>query len=273
MLDFFKTHILYNNDGYNGFVALLFTAILMALFEVLFFLNVGLKDVKSGLDGLQNKIKTDLDAKLLGSDKYCNYLYNTIRTRHSNKIFDKYCKNKINKKTKQENENDYNELILKIKQSTQLSDIGKTASVLYGTDVKSQVENIENILKSVTSISDPELLISSLYDYYREHPEFAHSNNVIKNLLKDKLNVEVERNAWELLVFVITILLTIIFMFRMTTNKYNFSPSRVLWNFSTVAAGIISFQIYFYFNVASQYEYDGSDITELIDFYKKSVEK
>ena len=52
-------------------------------------------------DGLQNKIKTDLDAKLLGSDKYCNYLYNTIRTRHSNKIFDKYCKNKINKKYQQ----------------------------------------------------------------------------------------------------------------------------------------------------------------------------
>lgn len=274
MLDFFKTHILYNNDGYNGFVTILFTAILTTFFEVVFFMNVGLNDIQRSLDGMKNKMKLNLDHKLLGSDKYCNYLFNTTKTKHSEDIFNKYCKDfKKNQKKNNNNNDEINEFILKLKQSSQINNVlglGGAASILYGSDIKSQVENIESILKSVTDISDPEILASSLYDYYRQHPEFAQSGNVVKNLLKDKYNNEINNNAWELIMFIITILCTIIFMFKMTSGNYNFSIKRVIWNFVFVAFGIIAFQIYFYYNVATKYEFEGTNYAELIDFYKKN---
>jgi hypothetical protein len=273
MLDFFKTHILYDKDGYNGFVSILFTAILMTFFEVVFFMNVGLHDIQNGLDAIKNKLKINLDQKLLGSKKYCNYLYNTTRTKHSDEIFNKYCKKHNNKKNTKNMDVDINEFILKLKQSSQIDNtLGGAASILYGTDIKSQVENIESIIKSVTNISDPEILISSLYDYYRMHPEFAQSNNVIKNLLKDKYNNEINNNAWELVIFIITILSTIIFMFKMSNPLHsNLSFKRILWNFAFVTFGIIAFQIYFYYNVATQYQFEGTNYVELIDFYKSTV--
>jgi hypothetical protein len=274
MLNFFKNNILYNNDGYNGFVTILFTAILMTLFEVVFFMNIGLKDISLSLMHLKNKLKINLDSNLLGNQKYCNYLYNTTRTKHSDEIFDKHCQNFKKKHINNENNDEINEFILKLKQSTQINSVlGGAASVLYGVDIKSQVENIESILKSVTDISDPEILISSLYDYYRQHPEFAKGNSVIKELLKNKFNTEVNNNAWELLIFITTILITIIFMFKTAPNSNGFSAKRVLWNFAFITSGIIAFQIYFYYNVGTQYEFEGNELAELIDFYKKSVKK
>ncbi len=271
MLNFFKTHILYNNDGYNGFITILFTAILMMFFEVVFFMNIGLNDIKKSLDILKNKLKVNIDKKLLGNEKYCNYLYKTIKTDHSNKIFNKYCKDNYNNNN---NNNELNEYILKLKQSSEINNIlgiGKTASIIYGTDIKSQVENIESILRSITDMSDPDIIISSLYDYYREHPEFAKSGGVIKNILKDKYNNEINNNAWELIIIVITILSTIIFMFKICDDpnkKSEISIKRVLWNFAFVFFGIVAYQIYFYYNIALKYQYYGNNYLELIDYYK-----
>lgn len=274
MLNFFKNHILYNNDGYNGFVTILFTAILMTFFEVVFFMNIGLKDITNSLNALQNKFKLNLDSNLLGNQKYCNYLYNTTRTKHSDDVFNEYCQDFKNTQTKTENKAEINEFILKLKQSTQIdSKLGNAAAILYGEDIDSKVNNIELILKSVTSISDPEILISSLYDYYRQHPELVQGNNVVKNLLKNKFNTEVNNNGWELIIFIITFLMTIIFMFKTAPNTRDFSMSRVLWRFAFVSSGIIAFQIYFYFNVAKKYVFEGDDLAELIDFYKKSITK
>jgi hypothetical protein len=273
MLDFIKTHILNDSDGYNGFLTILCTAILMTFFEVVFFMNIGLNDINNSLSALQNKFKLNLDTKLLGNQKYCNYLYNTKRTKHSNDIFDKHCQNFKNKRINNDNENEteINEFILKLKQSTYID--SSMTSILYGEDIKSKVDNIQSILKSVTDISDPEILISSLYDYYKQHPEFIQGNNVIKNMLKHKFNTEVNNNAWELIVFIITILTTIISMQNMSPSLNSFSTSRILWNLALTSSGIIGFQIYFYYNVASKYIYEGSELTELIDFYKKSLHK
>jgi len=270
MLNFFKKNILNDKEGINGFITILFTAIFITLFEIIFFINIGLKDVKAGINSLQNKLKLDIDEKLLGNDKYCNFLYNSIRTKHSNDIFDKFCKNKKNKKTKQEYNLEYNELLSSLKKSSTSNDL---IAVLNGTDLKTQTDNISNVLKSVSSISDPELLLSSLYDYYRSHPEIGQSNNVVKQMLQNKYNTEITRNAWELFVFIIAILLTIIFMFNMSNISNKIEYNKVMWNFAFISACIAIFQINFFYNVAKKYQYEGNDTTEIIDYYIKSSRK
>lgn len=93
IVDFFSRNIIYNKDGYNGFLTILFTAILMTLFEIVFFTNVGMNDVRHGLKAVTERAKLNIDAKLLGNENYCRYLYNSKkRTKHSEKNLNKYCK-------------------------------------------------------------------------------------------------------------------------------------------------------------------------------------
>ena len=61
-------------------------------------------------------------------------------------------------------------------------------------------------------------------------------------------------------------------MFKMSNQLHsNLSFKRVIWNFAFTTFGIIAFQIYFYYNVTTQYEIDGKNYLELIDFYKSTI--
>lgn len=201
MFNLFKVHIINDEEGYNGFITLLFTSLIMVIFKVIFFLNIGLPDVKNGIDSLKDDLKSTLDTKLLGSPDYCSFLRNTTRTKHSNEIYNKYCNN------------NFDDEIYKIKKNSKIP--------TNTNDIFGQISNIEDILGSITNLSGG-VITSSLYDYYRKHPELIQSNNVIKNLLKDKFNTEVRRNAYELVFYIFSILSVIVITYSATRIEEDF---------------------------------------------------
>lgn len=286
MREFINKHIYDNKDGINGLVTILFTALCITTFEILFFMNVGLKDIKTGIHTLKGQAKKAIDENLLGNKDYCEYLYNSKKTKHSQNIYDTYCKKNENIYKKKEKTIDltqkYNNIMSSIKNNYKLLEnnnldstfsnakLGKYGEIYHGYDAVSQLNNIETLITSLTDLVNPKILMSSIYDYYKKHPEFMQSSSVVKNLLSNKFNTEVNRNAWELLSFIFLIITSITGLYYLKADQNQLDIKRILINFFFVSLFIIMFQIYFYFNVTKDYYYEGTELAEIIEYYKKN---
>tara|TARA_B110000263_G_scaffold142679_1_gene123869 strand:+ start:1767 stop:2642 length:876 start_codon:yes stop_codon:yes gene_type:complete len=288
MFDFIKRNLLNDRDGINGIITIILCAILLTTFEVLFFMNIGLPNIQSGLKLGLKKIKNEVDKKILGNKNYCKYLQNRLNsnsaTDHSKNIISNFCNNTdineiIEKKQKAfewhtaiEKTNDiYNTFY-----DNKNSHLGKYSYYFHDYDQISQFKTIENIIISIfdktENMANPDVITSSIYDYYRKHPEILKSSSVVKNILQNKFNEEVAMNSWELIGFLCSGFIIFTGMFKMLGNNHFINWQGILQNVSFTVFFIIIFQIYFYKNVSMKYEYDGLSFDEIINYYiKKNI--
>lgn len=247
----YKARVIDDENGINGFVAIMITAILMILFEVFLFRFMGMNDIKNNLSGVKKTMMETVDERMLGNKKYCSYLLSSKnRTKHSDELYNKLCKDKYNT----------TDLQKEIQNVTEYMSIDDVSDI----DELIKFNNINKILNTMTN--DTDIIKYSFYDYFRKHPEFVLAYNKTNTDMKEKLNTELFLNGIELVLPFFIILIVA----RMTSKVKKLCWPNIIANVGLTILGLILFQLMFYFAVTMKYIYEGDKPEEVIKNFMNS---
>tara|TARA_B110000259_G_scaffold8993_2_gene9927 strand:+ start:8937 stop:9695 length:759 start_codon:yes stop_codon:yes gene_type:complete len=248
-MEYIRDKLIYDKRGYSGFITIILVAIILTIFEILFFSIVIVDGVSASTNDVVVNIKKTLNKKYLSNKSYCYFLYknkafinlgvtddNDEHQNHSFNNFYNNCRNYDN--------SDFDDLENKL--------------------------NLEN--KVDTEKYNNEIFTSSLYDYFNKHPEMLMGNDVLVKETKKIINLQSLYNGLELLIIFLLVMAVTSFAYNNAGNKElkKTSKMNIFANVSLTLIFIIYFQIYFYRNITTgdnPYEFPGSSTNEIFKYY------
>jgi len=249
-MEYIRDKLIYDKKGYTGFITIILVAIILTIFEILFFSIVIVDGVSASTNDVVINIKKTLNKKYLKNKSYCYFLYKNKafinlgstdnNDEHQNHSFNNFYNNCRN----------YNN-----------SDFDDLENKLSLDDDNVDIKNYNN-----------EIFTSSLYDYFNKHPEILMGNDVLIKETKKKINLQSLYNGLELLIFFLLVMSVTSFVYNNNNNKELNKTSKfnIFTNVSLTLSFIIYFQIYFYLNITTgdnPYEFPGTSTNEIFKYY------
>lgn len=242
-------------DKINSFISVLLVAMALTLFEILFFNIIGAPDIKKSLTNVSKNIMRSLDTKVYSNYDYCAYLADALLSGEhaytSIDLFYKHCLSRYLKNDDNQAESIYHRI--------DDSEYNYDGKYFYKYNRPRQI-GVGYELKNV--------LMPSLYHYYRKHPEFIQGVYYLSDKIIEEYNNELLYNALELLVLITILSFITISVYNRTHKENNLISKRNIISSCIITIScIMVFQVYFYRNVSVKYKYEGMDTNVTLHEY------